>query len=228
MPTYVDETVQEANSLTGVMDKYAAPLNDAGFGEPERNGFKLAIADLLAKDTLQKNSVEFLRQKTEIQNSAVNDALGLFRATQTAAKAAYGENNQTMKKEFHIGKDKLNSVKVLTTELTYMKGVAIKHQSDLAKNGFSADDIASFDTLALKLTATDVEQENAKKAQASATAVRDKSWDVLDKLIKKVRNIAKVKFRKDEDILNEFTSITRKGGSGGGSDEKKKPDEPPK
>ena len=40
MPTYVDETIQEANSLSGVMDKYASPLDDAGFGEPERNGFK--------------------------------------------------------------------------------------------------------------------------------------------------------------------------------------------
>jgi hypothetical protein len=111
-------------------------------------------------------------------------------------------------KEFHIGKEKINTVKVMTTELAYMKGVAIKHQSDLAKNGFSADDIATFDTFSLNLATADTEQENAKKAQASATAVRDKSWDSLQKLVKKVRNIAKVKFRKDDDILNEFSSIT--------------------
>lgn len=88
-----------------------------------------------------------------------------------------------------------------------MKGVAIKHQTDLAKNGFTADDIASFDTLSQNLNTADMEQENAKKAQASATDVRDKAADALQKLIRKVRNVAKVKFRKDEDILNEFSSI---------------------
>jgi hypothetical protein len=46
--------------------------------------------------------------------------------------------------------------------------------------------------------------------------------DALQKLIqpeadppladKKVRNIAKVKFRKEPEILNEFSSITRKSG----------------
>jgi hypothetical protein len=208
MPTYVDETIQEANSLSGVMDKYAAPLDDAGFGEPEQNSFKLAIADLLAKDTAQKNSIELVRQKTVSQNDAMSEALELFRTVQIAARAAFGEDDKTMLKEFHVGKEKINTVKVMTTELAYLKGVAIKHQTDLAKNGFSADDIASFDTLSLNLATADTEQENAKKAQASATAIRDKSWDVLQKLVKKVRNIAKVKFRKDEDILNEFSSIT--------------------
>jgi hypothetical protein len=220
MPTYVDETIQEANSLSGVMDKYASPLDDAGFGEPERNGFKLAIADLLAKDTAQKNSIEIVRQKTEAQNKAMTDALELIRTTQNAARAAYGETDKTVMKEFHVGKERINSVKVMTTELSYMKGVAINNQTDLAKNGFSADDIASFDTMATNLATADMEQENAKKAQASFTSSRDKAWDVLDKLIKKVRNIAKVKFRKDEDILNEFTSITvKRGGKGGGGEE---------
>ena len=220
MPTYVDETIQEANSLSGVMDKYASPLDDAGFGEPERNGFKLAIADLLAKDTAQKNSIEIVRQKTEAQNKAMTDALELIRTTQNAARAAYGETDKTVMKEFHVGKERINSVKVMTTELSYMKGVAINNQTDLAKNGFSADDIASFDTLATNLATADMEQENAKKGQASFTSSRDKAWDVLDKLIKKVRNIAKVKFRKDADILNEFSSvIVKRGGRGGGSDE---------
>ena len=220
MPTYVDETIQEANSLSGVMDKYASPLDEAGFGEPERNGFKLAIADLLAKDTAQKNSIEIVRQKTEAQNKAMSDALELIRTTQNAARAAYGESDKTVMKEFHVGKEKMNTLKVMTTELSYMKGVAINNQTDLAKNGFSADDIASFDTMATNLATADMEQENAKKAQASFTSSRDKACDVLDKLIKKVRNIAKVKFRKDADILNEFSSvIVKRGGRGGGSDE---------
>ncbi|MBW7888191.1 MAG: hypothetical protein H3C35_07510 [Bacteroidetes bacterium] len=213
MPTYVDELIQEANALSGVMDKYSTQLADAGFGEPERNEYKLAVADLLAKDSAQKNSIEIVRQKTTVQNDAMTEALELFRTVQIAARAAYGENDKTMLKEFHVGKEKINTVKVMTTELAYMKGVAIKHQSDLAKNGFSANDITSFDTLSQNLVIADTEQENAKKAQASATAVRDKSWDNLQKLVKKVRNIAKVKFRKDEDILNEFSSITVKRNS---------------
>jgi hypothetical protein len=207
MPTYVDEVVQEANSLSGIMDKYSTPLDEAGFGEAEQNAFKLAIADVLAKDTAQKNAMELVRQKTAAQNGAMDAALELIRTSQNAGRAAYGEDDKTVLKEFHVGKEKINTVKVMMTELAYMKGVAIKHQTDLAKNGFTADDIASFDTLSQTLNTADMEQENAKKAQAGATDVRDKAADALQKLIRKVRNVAKVKFRKDEVILNEFSSI---------------------
>jgi len=31
MPIYVDEVIQEANSLPGVMEKYIIPLDEAGF-----------------------------------------------------------------------------------------------------------------------------------------------------------------------------------------------------
>ena len=91
-----------------------------------------------------------------------------------------------------------------------LKGVATKYQTDLTKNGFGVDDIAAFDILSTGLTSADAEQENAKKTQVSAAAARDKSADALDKLIKKVRNIVKVKFRTDPDVQKEFSSITRK------------------
>jgi hypothetical protein len=207
MPTYVDDAIQEANSLSGILDKYSTQLDEAGFGEVDRNAFKLAIADLLAKDTAQKNAMELVRQKTVAQNDAMDAALELIRTVQNAGRAAYGEDDKTILKEFHVGKEKINTVKVMMTELAYMKCVAVKHQTDLAKNGFTADDIASFDTLSQNLNTADMEQENAKKAQATATDVRDTSADMLQKLIKKVRNVAKVKFRKDDDILNEFSSV---------------------
>ncbi len=213
MPIYVDEVIQEANSLSGVMEKYSVQLGEAGFGETERNAFTLAIAETLAKDTAQKNGLEIVRQKTAAQNDAMADALELMRAAQSAARAAYGTANSTIMKEFHVGKEKINTVRVMTTELAYMKGAAVAHQSDLAKNGFTADDIASFDTISQMLTTTDAEQENAKKAQTSATTARDKAADALQKTMQRVRNIAKAKFRKDEIILNEFSSITRKNGA---------------
>lgn len=81
MPTYVDEVVQEANSLSGIMDKYSAPLDEAGFGEPDQNAFKLAIADVLAKDTAQKNAMELVRQKTAVQNDTMDAALELIRTS---------------------------------------------------------------------------------------------------------------------------------------------------
>ena len=96
----------------------------------------------------------------------------------------------------------------MVTELAYMKDVSIKRQSDLAKNGFTANDIASFDTLSQNLITADTEQENAKKSQVSATSFRDKSADELQKQIKRVRNIAKAIFKKNEEVLNEFSSIT--------------------
>ena len=228
MPIHIDGVIQEGNSMSGIMDKYSARLEEAGFGEAERNAFKFAIADTLAKDTAQKNAVELVRQKTAAQSDAMDAGRGHIRASQNAARAAYGEDNKAILREFHAESGiKLNTVKKTTTELEYMKGVSIKHQSDLAKNGFSADDIASFDTLSLNLTNADTGQENAKKAQVTATAVRDKSAKALDKLIKKVRNIAKVKFKNDEDILKEFGSITVRRGGGGGKEEPP-PQEPPK
>jgi|GEM_PF-2844469 len=201
------DAIQEANSLSGILDKYSTELDEAGFGEADRNAFKLAIADLLAKDTSQKNAMELVRQKTAVQNDAMDAALELIRTSQNAARVAYGEDDKAMMREFHVGKEKMNTVKTMMTELAYMKCVAVKHQSDLAKNGFTADDIASFDTLSQNLNTSDMEQENAKKAQATATDVRDTSADMLQKSIKKIRNVAKVKFRKDDDILNEFSSV---------------------
>lgn len=213
MATYVDVIVQESNSLLGLMEKYNAPLDEAGFGEPERNGFTLAIAEALAKDTAQKNAVEFVRQKTVAQNDALAAALQQIRASQNAARAAFGEGNTTRMKEFHVGKERLNTSSTLITELAYQKDVAVKYQTELTKNGLSVADIAAFDTFALGLTQADKEQENAKKAQVSSTAARDKAVDALDKLIKKVRNIVKVKFRSDPDVQKEFSSITRKAAS---------------
>jgi len=219
MPIHVDGVIQEGNSMSGIMDKYSARLEEAGFGEAERNGFKLAIADTLAKDTAQKNAVELVRQKTEAQNVAMNASIKHIRGSQNAARAAYGEDNKAVLRELHTGITKLNTVKAVVTELAYMKGATIKRQSDLAKNGFSADDIASFDTFRLNLTNADTGQENAKKAQVTATAARDKSAKALAKLIKKIRNIAKVKFKNDEDILKEFGSITVRRSGGGGKEE---------
>lgn len=213
MATFIDVIIQEANALLGLIVKYFTQLVEAGFGETEKNGFELAIADLLAKDTAQKNALENVRQKTEAQNDAMVAALEHFRASQNAAKAAFGEDNKTKMKEFHVGNVKINTVKGMITELAYMKTVAVKYQTELTKNGFAADDIAEFDTLSQNLTNADKEQEIAKKAQVTATAGRDKSADALDKLIKKVRNIVKVKFRKEPEILNEFSSITRKAAS---------------
>lgn len=210
MPNFVDEAIQKANALTSVMEKYSTELAEAGYDETERNSFKLAVADVLAKDTAQKTAMELVRQKTAAQNGAMNNALGHIRASQNAARAAYGEDNSTILKEFHVGKEKITTVKIMVTELAYMKEVAVKHQTNLAKNGFSANDIALFATLIQNLTTADVEQENAKKFQVSATSVRDKAAEDLQKQIKRIRNIAKAKFKKNEEILNEFSSITVK------------------
>ena len=40
MPTYVDDAIHETNSLSGFLDKYSAQLDEAGFGEADRNAFK--------------------------------------------------------------------------------------------------------------------------------------------------------------------------------------------
>jgi len=64
-------------------------------------------------------------------------------------------------------------------------------------------DFAGFDTLPAELDDNDTKQENAKKKQKQATKVRrDESLAALKKLVKKMRNKAKVIFEKKPMILN--------------------------
>jgi hypothetical protein len=88
-----------------------------------------------------------------------------------------------------------------------MKDTATLYAADLKKNGIKDADIAVLDTIAADLKEADADQEQAKKLQVNATADRDKALQVLKDLMIKIRHNARVVFAKNENVLNEFSSI---------------------
>jgi hypothetical protein len=173
-------------------------------------GLTAAIADTTAKNKLQQDAVQTVSDLTDTQNKTMERGLALIRKTQAAAKGAYGEENKQIMKEFHVGSQTITTVKGMMSELKYMKGAAQKRLTDLSGAGFKQSDVDAFDTIGADLDDIDGRQENAKKKQKSATKVRDESMDALRKLMKKIRNKAKVIFEKKPAILVEFEPIPMK------------------
>jgi hypothetical protein len=134
--------------------------------------------------------------------------VALIRKTQAAAASVYGEGDKQRMKEFHVGVVSVTTVKVMTTELAYMKGVAEKRKIDLAKRGLKDADIAAFDTINAELTDNDASQEAAKKMQKEATAARNDSVGTLNNIMRSMRKAARVAFADKPEMLVEFETIT--------------------
>jgi hypothetical protein len=202
-----DYTVQDAKVELATAQKHTAGTSGSGINPDFVTELENGIADAAAKGKAQEEAVKAVGALTEKQNGTLTRALALRTKLQNAAKASYGEENIQVMKEFHVALDLGTAVKAVSTELTYLGGVAEKHQADLLKAGFTAADVAAFKTLSAELDANDTAQELAKKAQINATASRNSSMKALQKSMKKVRNNAKVVFENDDAILLEFEAI---------------------
>jgi len=154
--------------------------------------------------------VQAVGDSTVLQNKSMEKGRALIRKTQNAFIAVYGEGDKQKKKEAHIGKGFITTVKAMITELEYMKGVAEKRKADLAKRGLKDTDIAAYDTIIAELTDNDTAQENAKKVQKKATAARNASVNALNKLMKSLRKTVQVAFADQPEMLVEFETITVK------------------
>jgi hypothetical protein len=203
MALIVNEILQDANVMEKTVSKYETEMADAGVTAPMVGS---AAADLAEKDKKQKLAVDLVAEKTALQNQIMQQGMDAINKIQSGAKSAFGKN-KTITKEFHIGTDKPAAVKGMMRELAYMKDTATLYAADLKKNGMKDADIAVLDTIAADLKEADADQEQAKKLQVNATAERDKSLHALKDLMTKIRNNAKVVFAKNENVLNEFSSI---------------------
>jgi pullulanase/glycogen debranching enzyme len=203
MALVVNEILQDANLLEKTVAKYATEMADAGVSASMVEG---AASDLAEKDKKKKQAVDLVAEKTALQNQIMLQGMDAINKIQSGAKSAFGKN-KTITKEFHIGVDKPVTVKGMMRELVYIKDTATTYLTDLKKNGIKDADIAALDTIATDLKEADADQEQAKKLQVNATADRDSSLQVLKDLMTKIRNNAKVVFAKNENVLNEFSSI---------------------
>jgi hypothetical protein len=203
MALIVNEILQDANVLGKTVTKYETEMADAGVTVA---AVESAASDLAEKDKKQKQAVDLVAEKTALQNQVMQQGTDAINKIQNGAKSAFGKN-KTITKEFHIGLDKPVTVKAMMRELAYIKDTATMYLTDLKKNGIKDADIAVLDTIAADLKEADGDQEQAKKLQVNATADRDKALQVLKDLMTKIRNNAKVVFAKNENVLNEFSSI---------------------
>jgi endo-alpha-1,4-polygalactosaminidase (GH114 family) len=203
----LNEVVQDAKSLATAANNHAASGREEGINPEDIQSLTAAIADTTAKNKLQQDAVQTVSDMTDAQNKTMERALALIRKTQAAGKGAYGEENKQIMKEFHVGSQTITTVKGMMSELKYIKGVAQKRLTDLTGSGFKQTDVDAFDTIGAELDDIDGRQENAKKKQKGATQVRDESLDALRKLMKKIRNKAKVIFQNKPAILTEFEPI---------------------
>jgi endo-alpha-1,4-polygalactosaminidase (GH114 family) len=206
----LNEVVQDAKSLMTAANNHTASATEEGINPDDIQGLTAAIADTTSKNKLQQDAVQAVSDLTDTQNKTMERALALIRKTQAAAKGVYGEENKQIMKEFHVGSQTITTVKGMMSELKYMKGVAQTRLTDLTGAGFKQTDVDAFDTIGADLDDIDGRQENAKKKQKGATQVRDESMDALRKLMKKIRNKAKVIFQNKPAILTEFEPISIK------------------
>jgi hypothetical protein len=204
----LDVAVQEGNVLLGIIKKHAGELAGNGIEAEDIQVLQAAIADVFAKNKLQTDAVQAVSDLTVLQNKSMEKGLALIRKTQAAAASVYGEGDKQRMKEFHVGVVSVTTVKVMTTELAYMKGVAEKRKIDLAKRGLKDADIAAFDTINAELTDNDASQEAAKKMQKEATAARNDSVGTLNNIMRSMRKAARVAFADKPEMLVEFETIT--------------------
>lgn len=209
MSLVVNETLQDSNFLGKTVVKYATEMAEAGVTAEMLDS---SNADLLDKDKKQKQAVVLVAEKTALQNQVMQRGSDALNKIQNGAKSAFGKN-KTMLKEFHIGLEKPLAVKAMMTELVYMSSTATAYLADLKKNGVKEADVTMLGTIGAELKAVDADQEQAKKLQVNATADRDRAVQALKDLMVKIRNSAKVVFAKNENVLNEFSSILNSRGS---------------
>jgi hypothetical protein len=203
-----DYTVQDGKVLLKTGKSHIAGESGSGIDPDYITMLENCIADAVAKGKAQEVAMKAVGALTDKQNRVIANALKLRTKLQNAGKTTYGEENKQKMKELHVGYDPGTAVKTVSTELTYLGGVAVKLQADLLKPGFKPADAAMFATLSAELDANDAEQETAKKAQLVATAERNTSLKEMQKSMKKVRGNAKVIFQGNDNILLEFEPIS--------------------
>jgi len=203
-------TVQDAKALVGTCTKYLKTDSTEGISQNDIQALQVALDGVVEKDTRQKKAMEMVTNFTEFQKKSMDVGLALIRKTQNAVKAAYGEDNKSKMREFHIGGNGIRTVKAMMSELKYMKGVATDHKGDLTKSGLKDNDIANFGAISTALSDSDTQQENAKKIEKRSTKERDNSMKTLQKAMRRIRRIANSVFADQPSVLIEFEPMIDK------------------
>ncbi len=209
----MDEILQQGIITLTAARKHAASDGTDGIADGQIKTLEGQLGEAGLKNNEQQAAVQKAAGLTQQQNEKMADSTAAIKRIREAAKGEYGEENKALMKEFHVGDAVTHSVKKLTTELTYLQGVAQTHNVDLAKHGIRDVEIQGLGALASSLSGIDAEEEIAKKQQKAKTSERDAAMKALRRTIARVRHSAKSIFADDPTVLAEFELIGRAKGA---------------
>jgi len=206
MSQSIDELLQDSAVRLTTAKKYEAELANAGITAEYLTQFEEKIGALRTESTAYEEAKNRKAELTDSQKSQVTTSRDTIRKFRAAAQSAfYGD--KVVLKEFHIGTNISSSVKVLSTELPYLKELAGRYATELATAGITADDIAALETTAYELIAIDQEQEESKNAQKTKRSEVIAAQKKVKEIMFKINKAASIVFMHDKAKLAEFKSI---------------------
>ena len=208
MTAKIDYLVQDSTALLQAIDGNRAAMDAKGYTETRYTALVNAKDDLIQKEAAQQRAVKLVVEKTAAQNDSIKSVAGIVQQIKEAAKSAFGKDPAKLKL-FKVGDKIPNSVKSLRSVTEYTMQLALEYHDTLLANGITQDDIDALNSSYGLLISTDASQENAKKLQATATAVRNGSADKLKDLLQRTRSFAKSCFAKSPEILLQFKAIPK-------------------
>jgi chorismate mutase len=205
MAKAVDATLQDANVLRAVVEKYKEQLSGGGFPQEDIERFYTVIEELSGKLVTASQAKEIKKMKTETQNAAMAKGVTLLQKVKDAAKSVFTKS-KAVRAEFHVGVKQPTTVGGMLSELKYIKTIAEKYKADVGKRGVTDALLQKLSNCIEELQGADVVQEQSKKEQKSATRSREDALQELKVLMKSIRTTAGNIFD-DESILEEFGTI---------------------
>ena len=213
MSEKIDYLVQDNAALLEAIDGNRAAMDAKGFTDARYTALVSAKDDLIQKEAAQQRAVKLVVEKTAAQNDSIKSVAGIIQQIKEAAKSAFGKDPAKLRL-FKVGDKIPGSVKSLRSVTEYITQLALEYHDTLLANGLTQEDIDALNSSYGLLVSTDASQENAKKLQATATAVRNDAADKLKDLMLRTRSFAKSCFAKNPEILLQFKPIPKGKGSG--------------
>ena len=197
---------EDGSGLLGTCKKHPATDTTPGISAESTQGLTTDLSDATGENTTQQKAVTYLKDCTAAQNNIMAKCIALVGSFRDAVHSEY-EDNEAMKKKFHIGSKIPTSVSGMKSELKYLSGTVGDYKDTLKKHGIKDEDFTNLDGFCEELDAADTEQENAKKLQKEATKARDLAMKKLIRTKQSIRHDAKIIFKDQPLVLIEFEKM---------------------
>jgi hypothetical protein len=209
MDANLNNEIQDAGAVLVAAKKYQAELATVGSTETETQRLEDLVASLTAKDVAYESAVSAGGKMTAEQNSLMEEGVEIIGKLKAVVKIAFYRDD-AMYRTFHVGTRTPGKVARMLAELAYLKEQVTANAAALAARGFGESDLTALTTCYENIQAKDAGQENNKKVRSGLRIERDALLKEMQEAKRLIRGSAKVVFRNNPTILNEFKSIIRR------------------